>query len=155
MLAKVQHQQSLLLESFSMKNVIVAHLGRLVTSHLMLLVFAATVQAQSATRNPSYWPFSSDSPWNVSIGSNATTATITSEKFSSSGGAYLNVTEWGYPVFVGASSDPLLNFYDSDGDQLIASGHCPSGAAPDPSDDGSLIIINGGEAVECGAPCAW
>ena len=114
---------------------------------LTLNHFAASACAQS-TRNPAYWPFSSDSPWNTSIGSNVTTATITSGKFSSSGGAYLNVTEWGYPIYVGTSSDPLLNFYDSDGNELVASGRCPTSAAPDPSDDGSLIVINGAEAVE-------
>jgi len=121
-------------------------------SRLFVMLLAVTCATSPAwgqtTRNPASWPFSSDSPWNVSLGSGANYGTISSSKYSSSGGAYLNVTQWSYPVFVAANTDRLVNFYDSDGNQLIASGRCPSNAAPDPSDDGSMIVINGAEAVE-------
>ena len=110
----------------------------------------ASVDPQAiATRDAAYWPFSSDSPWNTSIGSTANFGTIESPVYRSGGGAALNVTNWSIPVFIANPTDPVKNFYDDDtGKTIVASIHTPANAAQDPQSDGTLVIIDGTTAVE-------
>ncbi len=121
---------------------------------LLAICFATArrVQAESpqqtdlasagATRDAAYWPFSSSSPWNTSLGANANYQKIISPGFSSNGGANLNCRHWSYPVFVASETDPERNFYWRDSGELIARMRLPDAARADVKADGSLIIIN-------------
>jgi hypothetical protein len=98
--------------------------------------------AADAPRDAALWPFSSDSPWNTSLGSNAQYTTIDSPAFSADEGANLNVADWSYPVFIAKPGDRQRKFYWRDGNELIATIRAPDDARPDAQGDGSLLIIN-------------
>ncbi len=87
-----------------------ARFSLLAAGLLVVLVWCAALPAQSAGRDVAFWPFSSESPWNVSLGSEARYETIDSPGFSRTRGAYLNVTAWSYPVFVASADDPITKF---------------------------------------------
>ncbi|MEX2114636.1 MAG: hypothetical protein WD845_15690 [Pirellulales bacterium] len=95
-----------------------------------------------ALRDAAYWPFSASSPWNTSLGANASYVKIESPGFSANGGANLNVTNWSYPVFIASETDPIRGFYWRDSNELIARMRAPDQARADRQSDGSLIIIN-------------
>jgi hypothetical protein len=113
---------------------------------------AATAQVgpqAAATRDPAYWPFSSDSPWNTPLGNGAKYDRITASAFNYNGPATIGITQWSWPVFIGNASDPIRNFYSGDG-KLVGSLRTPAAATPDSRSDGSMIVIDSvtGEAVE-------
>ncbi len=99
-------------------------------------------RSRGPQRNAALWPFSSDSPWNTSVGSGAKYTAIDSPGFSPDGGANLNVGEWSYPVYIAKPTDPKRNFYWRDGNELIATMRVPDDAQQDSQGDGSLIVIN-------------
>jgi hypothetical protein len=104
--------------------------------------------AAPATRDAAYWPFSSSSPWNTSLGANANYEKIVSPGFSPNGGANLNCRRWSYPVFIATETDPVRNFYWRESNELIARMRTPDAARPDQKSDGSLIIINEGHDAD-------
>ncbi len=110
------------------------------------LVSYDPLHAQAAGRDVAYWPFSSESPWNVSLGSGARYATIDSAGYSRTGGANLNVTAWSHPVYIASANDPITRFYRND-TGLIASMRAPSNAKPDAQADGSLIVVDATNTV--------
>lgn len=93
------------------------------------------------TRDPAWWPFAADSPWNTSLGSGALYAPISSPNFDSDGGEGLNVTEWTHPVYRAGASDPVRRV-DADNGEHCASTEIPDGAVPDPETDAHLHVIS-------------
>jgi len=94
----------------------------------------------SGTRDPAAWPFASDSPWNMPIGSGATYADIDSPALDPQGGAGINCTSWSLPVYVASATDPLRTIYQ--GGDVCAQFRVPDAATPDPQSDGHLLVID-------------
>jgi hypothetical protein len=117
--------------------------GKLMKSALLFFISSSVfsfVNAQE-TRDPAYWPFSSESPWNYPIGSEAQYEDISSPSFTVDGGAGMNSRIWSHPVFIATENDPVRNIYSSNG-SLIATQRVPDEAMPDVEADGHLHLID-------------
>lgn len=95
----------------------------------------------SAPRDPTLWPFASHSPWNVPLGSGAQFIAATSENFSLTRGAKVNLREFGHPVYFAAPDDPERLVEKSDGTPLLRT-RIPENAQADPSQWGALHVID-------------
>jgi hypothetical protein len=106
---------------------------------------AVPVSAAGSTaggRDRAMWPFASDSPWNVPVGSGARFAgeadAITRDVRV--GGAGINAGNWSHPVYEASASDPVWQVYDRSGgdpstlawssQRLVGTIHAPSGISP-------------------------
>jgi hypothetical protein len=58
------------------------------------------------TRDPAYWPFSADSPWNTAIGSAAQFEPVASPHFDASKGLDFLTGAFSVPVAIGGPDDP-------------------------------------------------
>lgn len=96
----------------------------------------------AAGRDAAYWPFQSSDPWNYPIGSGAQYAAETSPGFSPAGGAFVNSTHWGHPVFVATASDPVRHVYQNGNSTACATLRVAAAAQPDPEADGHLHLID-------------
>ncbi len=94
----------------------------------------------AVTRDAAAWPFSSDSPWNTSLGSGAAHAEITSPVFSLVDGAHVNSSDWSHPIYVAQASDPVISIYEEG--VLFGQFHVPVDAVPDDQADHHLHIID-------------
>jgi hypothetical protein len=102
----------------------------------------AAVTPVPTSRDRVVWPFASDSPWNVAVGSGARFAgvgdAITGDVRV--GGAGINAGNWSHPVYEAQASDPVWQVYDrSPGDpttmawssqRLVATIRAPLGLQP-------------------------
>lgn len=117
------------------------------TAHALLLVFglfcggdrsaSGAADAQSAStnrpyRDPAYWPFASDSPWNTPLGRGARFATAddpcTRDVRDPSIPAWIAAAEWGHPIYIAKDSDPLVNIYERG--KVVAHIRVPDSATP-------------------------
>ncbi|MCC6523739.1 MAG: hypothetical protein IT373_13870 [Polyangiaceae bacterium] len=97
--------------------------------------------AAALARDPAYWPFSAESPWNTPIGSGAVYEPETSPGLDLLLGGYLNVTDWTHPVYLASPDDPPRTFFRTDG-SVCAFGRVPDDATPDPQADAHLHVID-------------
>ncbi len=90
----------------------------------------------SGTRDPAYWPYSSDSPWNMPIGSGAQFAPATSSKWTSIQNVGFVMTyapDNSIPVYVAKLSDPIRKIYRTNGgsnEYVVFTMHVPDAAVP-------------------------
>jgi hypothetical protein len=104
-----------------------------------------------AGRDPAYWPFASDSPWNLPLAlsaeyqsaSDAETADLQSAK-----NGYVNSQQYSVPVYLTTSADPQAKVSFTDGyvgGAWSASGSVtvpiPLDATPSPGTDGDLLLV--------------
>lgn len=100
-----------------------------------------------ARRDPAYWPFSTDSPWNTPIGSGATVETAqdrcTRSVRDPSIPAWIAAAEWGHPIYVAKETDPMVKIHLRG--QVVATIHIPARATPalprTPDSDAHLHIV--------------
>ncbi len=103
----------------------------------MLFVFCA-----AATRDPYLWPFSSASPWNVSIGSGAVFSSDDDPRTRDllAGQALIHAGAWGMAIYVARDSDRLVRVHDEENARDFAA-RIPAAARPDPMADGHLLVV--------------
>ena len=104
----------------------------------------ATINGQTVqARDPFYWPFSSDSPWNMPIGSGAIyappTAPISLNLQASD--AWLNIGTWSHPIWQAQAADPLVPVLDLENNRIFTV-NVPSNAAPDPKSDAHMYVVD-------------
>ncbi|HMU37775.1 MAG TPA: hypothetical protein PKE31_02065 [Pseudomonadota bacterium] len=100
-----------------------------------------------ARRDPAYWPFSTDSPWNTPIGSGATVETArdrcTRSVRDPSIPAWIVAAEWGHPIYVAKETDPIRKIHLRG--RIVATIHIPTRATPalprTPDSDAHLHIV--------------
>lgn len=67
------------------------------------------------TRNPASWPFASDSPWNMPLGSGAIyedeSDACSNSLITGSDDAWINSEQWSHPVYQAKTTDPLVGLY--------------------------------------------
>lgn len=97
--------------------------------------------ASTAFRDPTLWPYASDSPWNTPIGSNAQYVQSTSPGFPSVGGN-INTVSYSQPVYMASNNDPLVNVFDANTGNLYGQFRIPSGAIASDGLDGHMNVIN-------------
>jgi len=95
----------------------------------------------SAPRDPILWPFASHSPWNVPLGSGAQFSPATSENFSLTRGAKVNLRQFGHPVYIATPDDPERLVEKVDGTPLLRA-RIPDAAKADPTQWGALHILD-------------
>ncbi len=101
----------------------------------------------TSTRDPAYWPFDANSPWNMPIGSEAKFEPMSSPEWTTAQkyGFIINSTEYTIPVYVATGSDPVRKVYRTDSvinfnapfEQRV-----PDAAAPSPGSDAQLSLID-------------
>jgi hypothetical protein len=77
---------------------------------------AVAARPESSTRRPQDIPFSSDSVWNIGIGSNAKWGLDSDgdvQQLRSLKGV-VNAGNWGQPIYFGTPSDPLVTVRNAD-----------------------------------------
>lgn len=92
----------------------------------------AALADNGALRDPAAWPFSVDSPWNLPLGAGAEkespdaacTRSLTDPKI----GTDLNAGQWSHPVYLAATSDPLVKITRKG--KTVATIHIPATAEP-------------------------
>ncbi len=109
--------------------------------------FAAAKEPQpSVTRDPAYWPFDAQGPWNHPIGSGAIYEPIQSTWKPADGGFTKSVC-YTIPTYVATASDPLRNIYkrpyNTPGPgNLVDTIRVPDAAERACGTDGQLNIID-------------
>jgi hypothetical protein len=113
---------------------------------------ASAACGSTPTRDATLWPFTSNSPWNMPLGSGAqfevSTALCTNDVAGTGMSAYINASSFSHPVFRANSSDPLVGIFQRKTGQQLATIRSPAGATPSrplPSSgwwDGHLHIID-------------
>ena len=97
-----------------------------------------------ASRVAALWPFASDSPWNMPIGSNATyesaSATRTANLIDPSIVAWANVEQYSHPIYQASVTDPLAVF--SRAGFATVRVAVPAGATPAAGTDRHLHVID-------------
>ncbi|MFH1368382.1 MAG: discoidin domain-containing protein [Elusimicrobiota bacterium] len=119
------------------------------TTNVSLPAYSVTILVTSATyttvprRDAAYWPFSAQSPWNMSIGSEAIYENIVSEGFKVTSGANINCENWSMPVYVAKPTDPLKKILmpNSTPSNPTLVTKIPDGALPDRQADASFFVI--------------
>ena len=102
----------------------------------------------TSTRDPAYWPFDANSPWNMPIGSEAKFEPVSSPEWTTTAlkyGFLINSTQYTIPVYIATGSDPVRKVYRTDSvinfnapfEQRV-----PDAAAPSPGSDAQLSIID-------------
>lgn len=100
---------------------------------LGLGIWPSSIRADGTDlRDPAIWPFSVDSPWNLPLGSAVETETadgactkmLRDEKI----GADINAAQWSHPVYLAASTDPLVKITVKG--KVVATLHVPTNAEP-------------------------
>ncbi len=94
------------------------------------------------------WPFDTQSPWNMPIGSGAIYELVSPPPlgyettwFVPSVGGYANIEWYSIPIYVAALSDPVEDIYQNY--VLRNSLHVPAAAQPALGIDGQMTILNG------------
>ncbi len=95
----------------------------------------------SSARNAWLWPFASDSPWNLPIGSGARFSALNSPAAQDllAGGALIHAGQWGMPLYRAASGNPWVSVWDEENRRSFHV-QVPRDARPDPMGDGHLFI---------------
>jgi hypothetical protein len=110
----------------------------------------ASVDAAPA-RDPAYWPFASDSPWNMPLGSGAAydspSSTASQNLQTQINPAHANAYQYSIPIYIAAASDPTITVDSSNSNQppysnVTVSFQAPADVAPSPGTDGSAVIIS-------------
>ncbi len=125
------------------------HLIRITQSCLACLLGAALSAGEPAAefpsgtmRDPAFWPFASDSPWNTPLGRAALYAMPTSPLWSEtlSLGVLINVSSYTHPIFFAAPTDPLRWFWE--GGSRKRQARVPDGARSNDDLDGAMHVID-------------
>ncbi len=87
------------------------------------------------------WPFASDSPWNLPVGSEALFSAVDSPQTQDllAGHAVIHAGQWGMPLYRAAPNDPWVNVRDEENRRAFHV-QVPRDARPDPMGDGHLFI---------------
>lgn len=102
-------------------------------------VSGTTTAASTGTRSAVYYPFSSDSPWNLPVVQNAATY---DQPILRSVGSGVNYTSWGHGVVNGTASDPLVTVTDTNNHIPQTTWHIPDSAVPAVGSDVHMHVIN-------------
>lgn len=107
--------------------------------------------APVADRDPGYWPFASDSPWNLPLALSAqyqTASDAETQDLQSPHNGYLNYQQYSVPVYFTTSTDPMatLSFPSGYvGGAWVTMGSVtlpvPLNAAASPGTDGDILLI--------------
>jgi hypothetical protein len=117
---------------------------------------AAAVAAgpESSTRSPQDIPFSSDSVWNVGIGTNAKwglDSDVDVQQLRSLKGV-VNAGYWGQPIYFGTPADPLVTVRNTDKIYLVPPQriHIPVNAVPagPPGGDGHMAFFDSAQPTK-------
>jgi hypothetical protein len=102
-------------------------------------------------RDPAYWPFASDSPWNLPLATSAqyqTASDAETQDLQSAHHGYVNWQQYSVPVYLTKSADPMatLSFPNGYIDSMwVQTGsvklRVPLDAAPSPGTDGDIFLI--------------
>ena len=94
-------------------------------------------------RDPALWPFTSDSPWNMPIGSGAVfaapNAAISKELQASD--AWMNIGTWSHPVWQAKLTDPKVSILDLENNRIFVV-NVPKEARPDPKSDAHMYVVS-------------
>jgi len=97
----------------------------------------------AVARDPAFWPFSADSPWNTPLGSGAVFSgdndPVTQDLLA--GHALIHAGAWSMPVYLAVAADPLVRVHDEENKRDFFA-RIPRGATPDPMPDGHLFVID-------------
>ena len=95
----------------------------------------------SFAREAWLWPFASDSPWNMPIGSRARFSTVDSPQTQDllAGRALIHAGQWGMPLYRAVTSDPWVSVWDEENRRGFHV-QVPRDARPDPMGDGHLFV---------------
>jgi hypothetical protein len=107
--------------------------------------FQLSQLSSSDGRDPAAWPFTTDSPWNYPIGSDAQYVTETSPTWDPSTGGYANIEYYSIPTYVATTTDPLRRIYKrkSDGTLvLVGAFRIPDSAVAAQGTDGHANVID-------------
>ena len=98
----------------------------------------------TSTRDPAYWPFAANSPWNMPIGSKAKFEPVSSPEWTTAlkYGFIINSTAYTIPVYIATGSDPVRTIYRTDGANITFQQRVPDAAAPSPGLDAQLSLID-------------
>ncbi len=99
---------------------------------------------EPSTRDPAYFPFDTNSPWNMPIGSDAKFEPVKSPNWTTKAlkyGLLINSTDGSIPVYVATSSDPVRNIYRTDGN-IAFQMRVPDAATPARGVDAHLSLID-------------
>jgi hypothetical protein len=94
-------------------------------------------------RDPAWWPFASDSPWNVPLGSEAVYAAPTSPLWKETidlVGVMINTTAYSHPIFFAKADDPVRWFHE--GGQQKRQARVPDHARSNDDGDAAMHIID-------------
>lgn len=95
--------------------------------------------ASPPTRDATLWPFTTNSPWNMPIGSGAQfegfTAPCTSHVAGPGLSAWINASQFSHPVYRAHASDPSVGVFDEG--QQVATIQSPADATPSLPEPGS------------------
>ena len=106
--------------------------------------------APASGRNAFQWPFASNSPWNMPVGSGAQFATTADARTQDllSGSANINAGSWSQPVYQATASSPMATMSTPSGSSTyqIPAGATPS--SPTPGDQSMDIVDPSGHWVD-------
>jgi len=110
------------------------------------LLLVTNYGAGAELRDPWLWPFSSDSEWNMPIGSGARfaddDAPITRDILA--GGTRIDAGKWSMPVYLAKPSDPMRTLYDEENKRSFHA-RIPLDAKPDPMSTGHMYVVDPSE----------
>ena len=98
--------------------------------------------AELSARDPAFWPFVADSPWNHPVGSGALFVEHTSPVLDLSAGGTINRRGQGRPVFVAKPGDPVRRIFKRSVVEPLATLRIPANAMPDDSPYAFLNLID-------------
>jgi len=109
-----------------------------------------TTTAPASRRNAFQWPFASNSPWNMPVGSGAQFAAAADVRNQDlvGGSANINAGSWSQPVYQATASSPMATMSTPSGTLTyqIPAGATPS--APNPGDQNMNIVDPTGHFVD-------
>lgn len=94
----------------------------------------------SGTRNPVYFPFVSESPWNLPVVEN--TATYDQPSLRSTGNYGTNYGSWSHGVFYATNTDPLVTVHDTNGHIPDTQWRMSPSAVPAVGSDAHMHVVS-------------
>ncbi|RCJ19827.1 hypothetical protein A6S26_03580 [Nostoc sp. ATCC 43529] len=116
-----------------------------------LIFYSGYVPASAqnfSKRDAAYWPFATNSPWNMPIGSKAKFEPVSSPQWTTNAlkyGFIINSTDYTIPVYIATYSDPIRKVYRTDNKTqgyVAFQQRVPDSAKPSPGGDAHLAIID-------------
>lgn len=104
-----------------------------------------TTTPPTTGRDVFYWPFASDSVWNLPVGTGAVLESATAAKTlalrTNTMGNSINCDRYSHPLVRASATDPLVTITDWNDGTRSRTAHIPASAQPAPGDDRHLHIL--------------